>query len=163
MTPSVGQPAFAVLPDVPSLQIVSVAGVAAPPTPSASFASPDITLPATTTNPVTVALAGANIPPGSAVTVRVQGQVDAVTTTSTTLAGTQAATTATASVTLPTTQPSVITATASFTIVASTGGPVFVQGEEVERVRVTASYGGASQVAYITASGREILVGAPGR
>jgi len=162
VTPSLGQPTVAVLPAAPSLQIVSVAGVAAPATPSASFASPDITLPATTTNPVSVALVGANIPPGSVVTVRVQGQVDAVTTASATLAGTQAATSATASVTIPTDQPAVITATTSFTIVASSGGPVFVQGEAVERVRVTAGWGGASQVAYITKSGREIVVG-PGR
>lgn len=158
VTPSTGQPTFAVLPTVPTLQIVSVAGVAAPATPTGSFATPDITLPATTTNPVTVALAGANIPPGSVVTVRAQGQVDAVTTASTTLAGTPSASSASASLAIPTNQPCVITATTSFTIVAATGGPVFVQGEAVERVQVTATWGGAAQVAYVTRSGRTLVV-----
>jgi len=54
----------------------------------------------------------------------------------------------------------VLTASASFTLTAAAGGPVFVQGEAVERVRVTAGWGGASQVAYITKSGREIVLGA---
>ena len=41
---------------------------------------------------------------------------------------------------------------------ANGGGPVFVNGEEVERVRVTATSGGASSVAYVTRSGREVPV-----
>jgi hypothetical protein len=62
-------------------------------------------------------------------------------------------------VTIPLNQPSIISASASFTLVAlGEGGPVFVQGEEVERVRVTAMMGGPSQVAYITKSGREVLL-----
>ncbi len=159
VAPSLALPTSATLASAPLLQITSVAGVAPPATPTASFATPDVVLPATTTNPVTVALSGANIPPGSAVTVCVQGQVGAVTATSTTLAGTQTATTATMSVTIPTDQPAVISATTSFTIVAAAGGgPVFVEGEEVEQVRVTAVLGGASSVAYVTKSGREIVV-----
>lgn len=51
-----------------------------------------------------------------------------------------------------------ISASASFTILASAGGPVFVEGEEVERVRVTAGYGGAAHVAYVTKSGRAVVV-----
>ncbi len=159
VAPSVATPGVVFLANTPSLQIVSVAGVAAPATPGALFSSPDITLPATTTNPVNVALSAANIPPGTVVSVRAQGQVDAVTSTSATLAGTLGASTATASLAIPTNQPAVLTATASFTILASAGtGPVFVQGEEVERVRVSATLGGVSRVTYVTKSGREIVL-----
>jgi hypothetical protein len=35
---------------------------------------------------------------------------------------------------------------------------VYAEGEEVERVRVSASLGGATRVAYVTKSGREIVV-----
>jgi len=160
--PSVTSPTTATLPNAPALSITSVGGLAAPATPAASFSSPDITLPTTTTNPISVALAGANIPTGTAVSVRVQGQTGAVTTTSATLTGTLASTSASTTVTIPTNQPSVITATASFTVIAAAdGGPVYAEGEVVERVVVSATLGGASRVAYITASGREIVV--PGR
>jgi hypothetical protein len=36
---------------------------------------------------------------------------------------------------------------------------VYAEGEEVERVRMSASFGGTTHVAYITKSGREIVVG----
>ena len=59
----------------------------------------------------------------------------------------------------PTNEPSVVSASASFLFTAATGGgPVFVHGEEVERVRVTANPGGPSTVAYVTRSGREVPV-----
>jgi len=160
VTPSVAAPTTVGLADAPGLRITMVAGVAAPATPGASFASPDIVLPATTANPVLVALEGTNIPPGTTVSVRAQGQVGATSSATATLTGTAASTTGSASVTIPTDQPGVLTASASFTLTAAAGGPVFVQGEAVERVRVTAGWGGASQVAYITKSGREIVLGA---
>jgi hypothetical protein len=51
----------------------------------------------------------------------------------------------------------VLTATATFPLVASTGGgPVYAGGEEVTHVRVAAVLGGASRVTYLTRSGREI-------
>jgi len=161
VTPSQGLPNSAVLPNAPILRIASIAGVPAPAAPTGSLASPDVTLPAGTPNPVSVVLEGANIPPGTTVTVRVQGQVGSVSSTTVTLTGTAAATTAPASLVIPTDQPSVLTASASFILLAGVGGgPVFVQGEAVERVRVTAGWGAASQVAYITKSGREIVLGA---
>jgi hypothetical protein len=160
VVPSVAPPSFVTLPNAPTLMITAVAGVAAPASPTGSFSNPDITLPATTTNPVTVDLAGANITVGTTVTVTVVGQTGGtISTTTTTLVGTEQSSTASASLTIPTDQPSIISASASFTIVASSGGgPVFVQGEEVERVRVTATFGRGSQVAYITKSGREIVL-----
>ena len=61
--------------------------------------------------------------------------------------------------TIPTTQPSIVGAAVNFVFTAATGGgPVFVNGEEVERVRVTATPGGPSSVAYVTRSGREVPV-----
>jgi len=47
---------------LPNLSITSVAGVAAPVSPTGSFANPDVTLPAGTANPMTIALAVSNIP-----------------------------------------------------------------------------------------------------
>jgi len=159
VAPSVATPGVVFLPNTPLLQIVSVAGVATPATPGGLFSSPDITLPTTTTNPVNVALSATNIPPGTVVSVRAQGQFDAVASTSATLAGTLSSSSATASLAIPTNQPAVLTATATFTILASAGtGTMFVQGEEVERVQVSATLGGVSHVAYITKSGREILL-----
>jgi hypothetical protein len=152
-------PSTVTLPNAPTLTITSIAGVAAPASPTASFSIPDITLPAGTANPVTVALAASNIPPGTTVRVTVSGQTGGANSGAAILAGTLAASTASASVTIPTDQPSVISASATFTLTASSGGgPLFVQGEEVERVRVVTNYGGASQVAYLTRSGREVLL-----
>jgi hypothetical protein len=162
--PSVITQATAVaLANTPTLRIVSVAGINAPASPLGSFATPDITLPAGTTSPVTVAIAGTNIPVGTTVTVTAKGETGTTSSTAATLAGSPASSSASASVTIPTNEPSVISASASFTLTASSGGgPVYVQGEEVEQVRVTAGFGGPSQVAYVTKSGREIVV-TPGR
>ena len=153
------QPTTVTLTNTPTLAITQIAGVAAPAAPGGSFASPDITLPAGTTSPVAVTIAGANIPVGTMVTVTAKGQVGSSSSTSATLSGSLSSSTASASVTIPTNEPSIISASASFTLTASSGGgPVYAEGEEVERVRVSASLGGATQVAYITKSGREIVV-----
>ena len=104
-------------------------------------------------------LEAANIPLGTVINVTAKGQFGAATSaTSGPLAGTVAASTASASIAIATNEASVISASASFTILASAGGPVFVEGEEVERVRVTADYGGAAHVAYVTRSGRAVVV-----
>jgi hypothetical protein len=106
---------------------------------------------------VAVTLAGANIPPGTNVTLTVTGQTGGSVSTTTALSGSLASSTASASVTVPTNRPSVLLASATFTLTSDAGGgPVLVEGEAVERVRVTAAWGGSSQVTYITRSGREI-------
>jgi hypothetical protein len=153
------QPTAVALANTPTLRIASVAGVNAPATPLGSFGTPDITLPAGTTSPVAVTITGANIPVGTTVTVTTKGQIGSASSGAATLSGSLAASTASASVAIPTNEPSVISASASFTLVAAHGGgPVYVEGEEVERVRVSANFGGPTQVAYITTSGREIVV-----
>ena len=160
VTPSVDVASSVILPTAPTLAIIAVAGVAVPATPGASYATPDVVLPATTANPVSIALAAANIPPGTTVSVQVTPRVGAASTaTSAALEGSLATSTATATVTLPTTQPAIVSATATFVLsAAAAGGPVVVQGETVERVRVTTTPGGGSVVAYLTRTGREIVL-----
>jgi hypothetical protein len=148
--PSAGQP---------SLTIASVGGIAAPATPGGNFlAAPDILLPTGATNPIEVALTASNIPLGTVIQVTATPQSGAKTTaTSSGLAGTVASSTATASINLSLTQTNVLTATATFPLVASLGtGPIYAEGEEVTHVRVAAVLGGASRVTYLTRSGREI-------
>jgi len=156
--PSVGPPGVVALPNAPALMIASVAGVAAPAGPTGSFANPDILVPAGTANPMTIGLAAANIPLGTTVTVTAKPQNGAASSAvSSALAGALAASTATASLTIPTNQPSVISASVTFTLASLPGaGPLYADGEEVEQVRVAAILGGPSQVVYITRSGREL-------
>jgi len=159
--PSVALPSAIALANGPTLTITSIGGVTTPAAPRAAFNAPDVTLPASITNPVTVALAGANIPPGTAVVVAVNGQTGGSTVASTTLIGTATATTASASVFIPGNRPSVVSASATFTLVAAASGPLYVHGELVERARVSTTLGGDAQTVWITMTGREIVVNVP--
>lgn len=148
------------LPNHPTLTITSVGGVSAPATLTGSFATPDFVLPVGTSNP-SVGFAASNIPLGTTLTVTVRGRTGGVisTATSSGLAGSLASSTASATVTVPTDQPGVISATSSFTVVADGGGgPLYADGEPVERVLVTSTLGRGSEVTYITVSGREFVV-----
>jgi hypothetical protein len=138
------------IPNGPALRIVSVAGVLAPALPLGSLAGvPDIVVPSTTANPVTVAIEANNIPIGTIVQVtlipvngaRVSAQTGP-------LAGTQSASTATASLSLQSGM-SVLTASA---IVDVSQQAMFINGERVDRIRVAATYGGPSEVIYVTRS-----------
>jgi hypothetical protein len=141
------------------LKITAIGGVAAPVSPAASYAAPDVTLPAGTTNPVAVSIAATNVPLSATVTVTVRGQLGGTASSvSASRSGTDASSTGSANVTLPLDQPSVISASTTFTQVAALdGGPLFVEGEVVERIRVASTFGGESQITYITRSGREIV------
>jgi hypothetical protein len=108
----------AVLANAPTLRISSVAGVATPGVARGSFVTPDVTLPAGTTNPVPVTITAANIPVGTVVTLTVQGFVGTVSSVTAPLVGTAAASSATASLTIPTNEPSVVSASATFTLLA---------------------------------------------
>lgn len=155
VVPSIGLPTFPTLPTGPMLAIASVGGLAAPPSPGSNYSVPDVVLPPTTASPVPVVIAASNIPAGTTVTVTVVPRNGAGSSMSATLVGTTASSTATASVTIPIDQPFILSATASFILTASAGGPVYA-GEPVERVRVTAGFGGVTQVVYVTHTGREI-------
>jgi hypothetical protein len=153
----------------PTLTITSVAGVTAPATPSGSFLTPpDIQVPPGTTNPMAVVLTATNVPLGTTILVTATPQSGAKTTaTSAGLSGTLASSTATATLTISLTQTSVLTASATFPLVASAGeGPLYaeglvpslVEGEEVTHLRIAAAFGGRSTLTYVTRSGREIAV-----
>jgi hypothetical protein len=143
----------------PALRIASVAGVAAPTSPLGSLHGvPDIVVPTTQANPVAVALEATNVPVGTVITVTLTpAQGTRTTAQSAPLAGTEAASTASANVSLPAGM-SVVSATAviDLTQTASTRAPVIIDGERVDRIEVAATFGGASEVTYVTHSGRRI-------
>ncbi|HVG39440.1 MAG TPA: hypothetical protein VM870_09135 [Pyrinomonadaceae bacterium] len=148
--------------NTPQLRITSVAGVGAPANPLGSLHGiPDIVVPAAQPNPVDVAIEGVNLPVGTVVQVTLTPAAGVrATYQSAQLAGTEAASTATASVTL-TSGMSVITANAVIdltqpTPVGSVRQPVTIDGERVDRIEVAATFGGASEVTYVTHSGRRI-------
>jgi hypothetical protein len=151
-----GLPALPSAGSIPSLQIVSIAGVAAPASPNGSFAgTPDVVLPPNQSNPVTVVVNAVNIPGGTTVTVTAVPASGTTASGSATLSGTTASSTANVSLTLPATL-SVLTATTTTLIAAS--NPIFMNGEHVDKIEVAASFGGRSQLTYVTHSGRRIPV-----
>ena len=156
--PSLNQPTLVALPNTPSLTITSIAGTATPASPTGSYSTPDITLPSSTTSPVSVAVAASNIPPGTVVTVTSSGLAGGTTSATATLSGTSTSSTASTNLTIPTNEPTVITVSCTFMLSAAGSGPVYAHGEEVERVRVSATLGGPSQIAYVTRSGRELVM-----
>jgi len=147
------QPGEVFVANMPVLRITSVAGVNVPANPTGSYAQPDIMLPSTTTNPVTVDISASNIPVGTIVTVSAIPQYGGATAVTTTLSGTDASSTASASVNLSTEYVNVITAEATFTLQTA----MYWDGEKIEKVRVATTLGKGSEVVYITESGREIM------
>lgn len=155
---TVSTPGVVNLSPLPTLSITAVGGVAVPSAAGGLFTSPDITLPASTANPVTATLTATNIPVGTTVKVTATPRNGSLLwVNSTALSGTNAASTATASVTLSTTVPTVLRAEATFAVLtASNSFPVFADGEKVEKVLVASVLGGESSVYLITESGREV-------
>lgn len=144
---------------VPSITITSVAGQNVPNPPSNSpHGAVDLQIPRTVTNPVNVALSASNIPTGTVIKVTTQPNAGTRTTVdSTPLAGTTAASTATASISLLD-GVSLITATVIFFPPPSLAGivPSSIGGEKVEKIEVSSTLGGGSEVIYITKSGKRI-------
>ena len=137
----------------PALTITSVAGVAAPANPTGSA---DITLPASTPNPVTVVFTTTNVPVGNIVKVTVTPATGApVVAFSPALTGTTASATASAQVSLPV-GPSVLQAQTTYTIVSSLGDALsrYAMGERVEQIQLSATLGAASTATLITVSGK---------
>lgn len=144
-------------PNSPSLRIASVGGVNAPATPTGSLQSvPDVIVPASTANPVTVALEASNMPVGTVVQVILTPSRGARTTVlSSGLAGSEGASTASASVNLPG-GISVVAAIGVIDLTIAKAVPMFMEGERVNRIEVAATFGGASELTYVTQSGRRI-------
>lgn len=144
-------------PNSPSVRIASVGGVNAPASPAGSLqAVPDVIVPASQPNPVIVALEGANIPVGTIVQVALTpSRGNRTTVQSSGLAGTESASTASANLNLPG-GISVITALAVIDLTIAKANPIFMEGEPVDRIEVAASFGVASELTYVTHSGRRI-------
>jgi len=147
-----GQPGSAMLSNMPTLNIVSIAGVNVPTNPTGSFSQPDMLLPNTTTNPVTVNVSAVNIPAGTSVTITAVPRIGAATNVTTTLSGTPGASSASAKLNISTGYISVIMATATFTMRA------MLEGEQIEKAVVTATPGRESETILITESGRQVKV-----
>ncbi|MBI5103054.1 MAG: hypothetical protein HZB33_14660 [Nitrospirae bacterium] len=144
----------------PYLKITSVGGLNVPQNPSADYMNTDITLPANIINPVAVTVSASNIPAGSTVTVKAIPQYETIAAATATaiLSGTDQSSSATASITLSTKRPSILIATTTFNVtVASSGTPLYADGEKVAKVKVDTQLSGGSTVTYITESGREVL------
>jgi hypothetical protein len=143
--------------NAPSLRIASVGGVTAPSNPLGSLQGvPDLIVPSAQPNPLTVALEGANLPLGTIVQVTTTPSTGNRTTIqSSALAGTEASSTASASVNLPG-GITVVSASATIDLTLAKLDPVFINGERVRRIEVAATFGGPSELTYITESGRRI-------
>jgi hypothetical protein len=139
---------------MPSLHIVSIAGKNVPENPNGSFGTPDILLPGNTSNPISLVVQAVNVPVGSQVTVKAHPQVGSTATGSGPLAGTLESSLATIDLNISTAYSTVITASVAYQLTVA----LYLDGERVESVRVAATLGGASEMTYITESGREIPV-----
>lgn len=151
---SFGSPSSVFVAGLPTLRIISVAGVAAPANPTGNA---DITLPSATPNPVTVEFAATGVPVGNTVTLKVTPAYGTATTVvSPAITGSSTAGTASVSVTLPS-GPSVLSASTTYTIVTAMGEAlsIYAQGETVEKVRLSTTMNGPTLVTLITASGKE--------
>ncbi len=154
---SIGYPTAVVPNNLPTLAITSIGGIDVPASPMGSFSSPDVMLPYNTTNPVTVIVTASNIPVGTVVTVKTnpaQGSVSSVTGTLT--GADSSSTTATVQSSISLAYPSTLSASVTFQLAAIQGGPIYAEGERVDKIRVETTMGRGSSVIYITESGREI-------
>jgi hypothetical protein len=117
---------------------------------------PDIVLPTAQTSPVEVVIEANNIAVGTALSVTVTPERGARTTLqSGGLTGTETASTARVNVSLPS-GVSVIAATAIVDLTTAKAQPVFIHGERVTRIEIAATFGGASEVTYVTSTGRRV-------
>jgi hypothetical protein len=151
------QPGPVFIAGAPSLRIASVAGQAVPANPSGVA---DVTLPSTTTGPISVGFETVNVPVGNTVLLRVAPAYGpAVEALSPAIAGSTSAGTTAVTVTLPA-GPSTLQATTTYTVVVA--GEIdlsrFAQNEAVEKVEVTVAISGETRASLITASGKRFEV-----
>ena len=150
-------PAPVFIAGTPTLRIASVAGVAAPASPTGNA---DITLPTSTPNPVTVVFETNGVPVGNTVQLTViPAYGDKVSAITPALTGTTESATASVAVSLPV-GPSVLSAQTTYTVVAALGDLLknFAGNERVEKVTLIATLGGPSKARLITVSGKEFEV-----
>lgn len=157
--PILGLPNPIQIPNAPQLRIVSVAGVAAPAIPVGSLSgAPDITLPSTQPNPVSVVLEAVNVPVGVFADLRLTPSTGASSTVISsvfTSTGAPSTTSATAQVNLSL-GISLITASLTVDLTQAKLEPLFMDGERIDKIEVTAVFGAESQTTYITSNGKRI-------
>jgi hypothetical protein len=154
---TLGEPNPVTINNSPTLKIASVGGISAPATPAGLInAPPDIVVPTSVPNPVQVVVNGTNLPSGTAIQVVLTPETGNPTTVSGTLSGSTASSTTTVNMSLPTGGVSVIRATVTLDVLIALGKPTFINGEKVEKVEIAATFGRASEVVYITSSGRRV-------
>ena len=154
---TLGQPNPVTLPNTPTLRIASVGGVTAPANPRGSVnAPPDVVVPASVANPVQVVVNGTNLPSGTTLQVKLTPETGDPTTVAGTLTGSTSSSSATVNIALPAGGTSVIRATVTLDVLVALGRPTFINGEKVSTVEVASTFGGASEVVYVTSSGRRI-------
>jgi hypothetical protein len=152
-----GTPAPLFVAGQPVLHFATVAGIPVPANPT-GFG--DVTVPAATANPVTIALATSGIPVGSTVKVSVTPQYGApISVDSPPTAGSLANSTTSVSLDIPPGN-SVLSAQTSFTVVAAVGDALsrFAQGERVEKVTLTSTLGQGEKATLHTVAGRQFEV-----
>lgn len=144
---------------IPKLRITSIGGQAINNPSNSPHGNPDITIPQTLPNPVTINVAGENIPVGTFVRLIVTPQYGSSisTTKGAPLSGTTASSTASDYMNIPS-GLSLITAVCEFDITTPFAGyqPIYINGERVQKIEVSANVNGQSEVTYITKSGKRV-------
>lgn len=145
------------VPNAAQLQMTSIGGVTVPPTPSGSlYGSPDVILPGSMSNPVSVSIQATNIPIDSVVQVIVTPPTGTRTTyQSSPLSGSVSSSSAAASISLPSGM-CVVTASLTVDLQAKNLTPMFIDGQRVIGYEVTASLGRESETVFITAGGKRV-------
>lgn len=143
------------LTNLPTLAFTSIGGVAAI-APTGSFVTADVTLPPTTTNPVSVTLTATNTPAPTTYTIKLLPQFATPTSQTVGSTGSFAISTATADVTFPNGRISGLIAFAGFTLTAALAP--MIDGEPADQVLLAAGYGEPSTLTLVTKSGKEVPV-----
>ncbi len=153
-----GLPNPVTLPNMPKLKLVAVGGIVVPATLRAAFTQdPDIVIPTTVTNPVTVNIEANELPVGTVLQVNLftaGGVRSSVNTTP--LTGSQSLSTASASVTLPNFENTMLTVTATLNVLLAYGLPMHINGKKIDKVEIAAAYGGETRVTYLTDQGERV-------
>ncbi len=152
-----GSPEVVFHPGLPTMTITSIGGINVAEDASGQFSSPDVVFPSNITNPVNITISATNVPLDATITIRAVPEFGIHTNTSIAgLNGTVESSSASANITLSTTSISVLTLLTTFAVqTASNGAPFYAGGEKVVKMRVSSVFGGASNVTYITESGKE--------
>lgn len=153
-----GLPGSVFVAGLPTLSITSVGGTAVPAQPTGNA---DVTLPSTTTNPVTVVFTTTGVPAGNTVKLSlVPASGAVVSAVSPALVGDTTSATSSVSIAIPN-GPSTLQATVTYNIVLAMGEAlsVYAQGERVEKITLASTLGSKeSTVTLITVSGKEFVV-----